>query len=83
MPIALALLGLFSWVFHVWYMDQFGVLFVLFGVDIESGGIGAAWWLAMTFIILIPMGMVGNAIAVALGNHFSHRQPNPDEAAQP
>lgn len=79
----LVLIGVFSQVFAFRYMDHYGVLFALFGTDLESGGFGAGWFLAQTLIVQIPMGIIIALIGGAIGNHFFHQQPNPGEAAQP
>lgn len=79
----LILIGVFSWVFHFWYMDHFGVLFALFGIDIESGGLGVAWWIAQALVFQIPLGVVAARIGGAIGSHSPDKQSRPDEAAEP
>jgi hypothetical protein len=82
-PTTLILIGIFSWVFHFWYMDHFGVLFALFGFDLEGGGLGVAWWLVQALVFQIPLGMVAARIGAAVGRHSSGKPSEPDEAAEP
>jgi len=74
-PIALALLALFSWVFTFWYMDHYGVLFALFGIDIESGSLGAGWVLTESLIPQMLLGAFVAYIGGLIGSSFLHRQP--------
>jgi hypothetical protein len=78
----LVLIGWFSWAFHFWYMDRFGVLFALFGIDIESGGLGVAWWLGQALIWQIPLSVVAALIGGAIGSRARERRSRPDESTE-
>ena len=80
---ALLLLGLFSWGFHFWSMDRSGVLFALFGVDIERGGFGWAWWIGPILVLQIPLGVVAALFGTAIGSHSREKRSRPDEVAEP
>lgn len=82
-PTVLILFGAFSWAFNLTYMDRYGVLFALFGIDIRAGGLGVAWLLAHTLFFQILAGNIDAAIGGGIGKRYSRQQPKSDETPQP
>jgi hypothetical protein len=80
---ALILLGVFSRVFHMTYMDRYGVLFALFGMDIESGGLGDTWFLGYILVPQILLGLIDVLIGGSVGKHYALKRPKLDARSQP
>lgn len=67
---SLVLYGIYSVAFNFWSFDHSGVVFALFGIDIESGGLGAGYGIMYTQIFQLPLGMLDAYIGGAIGRRL-------------